>query len=52
LGTIELFKRFIIAIDETYEPFYGRIKNLWIHDYTNGVKGATGSYNNFPDRLF
>jgi len=37
-------RRFIIAIDETYEPFYGRIKNLWIHDYTNGVKGATGSY--------
>ena len=25
-------RRFIIAIDETYEPFYGRIKNLWIHD--------------------
>ncbi len=37
-------RRFIIAIDETYEPFYGKIKNLWIHDYTNGVKGATGSY--------
>jgi hypothetical protein len=36
--------RFIIAIDETHEPFYGRIKNLWIHDYRNGVKGATGSY--------
>jgi hypothetical protein len=25
-------RRFIIAIDETHEPFYGRIKNLWIHD--------------------
>jgi hypothetical protein len=37
-------RRFIIAIDETHEPFYGRIKNLWIHDYRNGVKGATGSY--------
>jgi hypothetical protein len=37
-------RRFIIAIDETHEPFYGKIKNLWIHDYTNGVKGATGSY--------
>jgi hypothetical protein len=37
-------RRFIVAIDETYEPFYGRIKNLWIHDYANGVKGATGSY--------
>jgi len=35
---------FIIAIDETHEPFYGRLKNLWIHDYRNGVKGATGSY--------
>ena len=28
-------------IDETYESFYGEIKNLWIHDHTNGVKGAT-----------
>ena len=37
-------RRFIIAIDETYEPFYRKIKNQWIHDYTNGVKGATGSY--------
>jgi len=37
-------RRFIIAIDETHEPFYGRIKTLWIHDYKNGVKGATGSY--------
>jgi len=37
-------RRFIIAIDETYEPVYGKIKNQWIHDYTNGVKGATGSY--------
>ena len=37
-------RRFIIAIDETYEPVYGKIKNPWIHDYTNGVKGATGSY--------
>jgi hypothetical protein len=37
-------RRFIIAIDETHEPFFGRLKNLWIHDYRNGVKGATGSY--------
>ena len=37
-------RRFIIAIDVTYEPFYRKIKNQWIHDYTNGVKGATGSY--------
>ena len=37
-------RRFIIAIDETHEPFFGKIKNLWIHDYRNGVKGATGSY--------
>ena len=37
-------RRFIIAIVETHEPFYGKIKNLWIHDYRNGVKGATGSY--------
>jgi putative transposase len=37
-------RKFIVAIDETHEPFYGRIKNLWIHDYANGVKGATGSY--------
>jgi hypothetical protein len=22
-------RRFIIAIDETHEPFYGKIKNLW-----------------------
>lgn len=35
---------YIIAIDETHEPFYGKIKNLWIRDYTNGVKGATGAY--------
>ncbi len=34
----------IIAIDETHEPFYGKIKNLWIRDFTNGVKGDTGSY--------
>jgi len=27
-----------------HEPFYGRLKNLWIHDYRNGVKGAAGSY--------
>jgi len=25
-------RRFIIAIDETYEPFYGKIKNLLICD--------------------
>jgi hypothetical protein len=37
-------RHFIVAIDETYEPFYGRKKNPWIHDCTNGVKGATGSY--------
>jgi hypothetical protein len=37
-------RQFIVAIDETYEPFYGRKKNPWIHDYTHGVKGATGSY--------
>jgi uncharacterized protein YcgL (UPF0745 family) len=37
-------RRYIIAIDEIHEPFYGKIKNLWVHDYTNGVKGATGSY--------
>ena len=37
-------RRFIIAIDETHNPFYGKIKNQWIHDYTHGVKGATGSY--------
>jgi hypothetical protein len=23
-------RRFIIAIDEAHEPFYGKIKNLWI----------------------
>ncbi|MGB7001297.1 MAG: hypothetical protein WBE22_04700 [Halobacteriota archaeon] len=37
-------RRFIIAIDETHEPFYERIKNRWIHDCTNSVKGATNSY--------
>lgn len=37
-------RQIIVAIDETYEPFYGSKKNPWIHDYTNGVKGATGSY--------
>jgi putative transposase len=37
-------RQFIVAIDETYEPFYWRKKNPWIHDYTNGIKGATGSY--------
>ena len=37
-------RQIIVAIDETYEPFYGRKKNPWIHEYTNGVKGATGSY--------
>ena len=25
-------RRFIIAIDETYNPFYGKIKDQWIHD--------------------
>jgi hypothetical protein len=43
-------RRFIIAIDETHEPFYGRIKNLRIHDYRNGVKGATSSYK--YDKIF
>ncbi|MGB3459152.1 MAG: hypothetical protein WBB08_07640 [Halobacteriota archaeon] len=43
-------RRFIIAIVETHEPFYGKIKNLWIHDYRNGVKGATGSYK--YDKIF
>lgn len=37
-------RRFIVAIDETYEPFYGKKKNPWIHEYSNGVKGSTGSY--------
>jgi len=37
-------RRFIIAIDKTSEPFYGRIKNPGIHDCRDGVKGATSSY--------
>ena len=42
--TIEGVKRrirrrgFIIAIDETYEPVYGKIKNQWIHDYKMASK--------------
>lgn len=37
-------RKFIVAFDETYEKFYGIEKNLWIYEYTNVVKGATGSY--------
>ena len=37
-------RRFIIAIDETHEPFYGKIKNPRTLDFTNCVKDAIGSY--------
>jgi putative transposase len=34
-----------IAFDETYLPYYGKnTDSVWIHGYTNKVKGATGSY--------
>jgi hypothetical protein len=36
-------RRFTIAIDITYQPYYGEKPNQWIHPY-KPVKGATGCY--------
>jgi len=33
----------ILIIDETHEPFYGKKKDAWVHDY-KPEKGCTGSY--------
>jgi hypothetical protein len=35
-----------LAFDETFLPYYGRKskESVWIHGYTNKIKGATGSY--------
>lgn len=36
-------QQLFIAVDETYEPYFGKKKNIWIHNY-KPVKGATGSF--------
>lgn len=33
----------VLIIDETHEPYYGKKKDVWIHDY-KPKKGCTGSY--------
>ncbi len=35
-----------LAFDETFLPYYGKKgkESVWIHGYTNKIKGATGSY--------
>jgi putative transposase len=36
-------RKFTIAIDITYQPYYGKDPNAWIHRY-KPVKGSTGCY--------
>jgi hypothetical protein len=36
-------RKFTIAIDITYQPYYGEDPNAWIHGY-RPVKGSTGCY--------
>ncbi len=36
-------RKFTIAIDITYQPYYGKDPNAWIHGY-KPVKGSTGCY--------
>ena len=38
-------RRFVLAFDTTYEPFYGddNANNLWIHEY-KPVRGCSGSF--------
>lgn len=36
-------RKYTIAIDITYQPYYGREPNGWVHPY-KPVKGATGCY--------
>lgn len=36
-------RKFTIAIDITYQPYYGKKPNAWVHGY-KPVKGATGCY--------
>lgn len=46
LCIVKTFSRnraFTIAIDTTYEPYYGEKKNFWIHGY-KPKKGCTGSF--------
>lgn len=33
----------ILIVDETHEPYYGKKKDAWVHDY-RPEKGCTGSY--------
>lgn len=35
--------RYILIFDETYEPYYGKKKDKWVHEYKH-KKGSTGSY--------
>jgi len=45
LSKLGIMNFLTIAFDETYIPYYGKhTESLWIHGYTNKIKGATGSY--------
>jgi len=33
----------VLIVDETHEPYYGKKKDAWVHDY-KPEKGCTGSY--------
>ncbi|MFQ5816211.1 MAG: transposase [Candidatus Hydrothermarchaeaceae archaeon] len=43
LGSKLPHRKFTIAMDITYQPYYGKKPNAWIHSY-KPVKGATGCY--------
>ena len=36
-------RKFTVAMDITYQPYYGKKPNAWVHGY-KPVKGATGCY--------
>jgi len=40
----KLKQRYILIFDSTNEPFYGSIKGMYINEYKNQIKGATGSF--------
>jgi len=45
LSKLGFLNNLTVAFDETYIPYYGKkTESVWIHGYTNKVKGATGSY--------
>lgn len=45
LSKLGIMNNLTIAFDETFIPYYGKYtESIWIHRYTNKIKGATGSY--------